>query len=162
MKVLNYTFLLLSVLLLASCTEKQQPVYVVDQVALYQSASEKKNLKTETEFISIAYNDIFGKNITLEDLENAELPYIAFGDKEFIIDLLIRNYLNDTDALLPTDQEMRADIDQFVEDTYLRVYNRYPNEVEVWKLKQLIEKNASITSDMIYYAMMTAEEYRYY
>ena len=63
---------------------------------------------------------------------------------------------------MPTDQIMRADIDQFITDTYLRFYVREPGQYERWQLKQMIEQDAEITPEMIYYAFLTSDEYRYY
>ena len=47
-------------------------------------------------------------------------------------------------------------------DAYLRFFNRQPNEFEAWKVKDMIDKNTDITPQMIYYSMMTSEEYRFY
>jgi hypothetical protein len=70
--------------------------------------------------------------------------------------------INKSGVQIPADAAMRADIPVFVEQTYLRLFNRKPNEFEAWKMKDLIEKNADISPKMIYYSMMTSNEYRYY
>ncbi len=159
---LKFTLFIFLLTLVFSCKKESQVVYQVNDVALYQSAAEKRFLKSETELISIAYSDIFGTSITADLLEKIQGPYIAFGDKATVIDLIIRNFLNATNNQIPGNQQMRANIPQFVIDTYLNLYNRYPDEYESWKLRQMIETDAGITPEMVFYAMMTADEYRYY
>ena len=87
---------------------------------------------------------------------------LAFGDKKLLEDLLIKNMINRPEALLPSNQTMRADVDLFVVNAYQKLYNRSPNELEVFTLKKNINENAQMTSVMVYYAMMTSDEYRYY
>ena len=76
--------------------------------------------------------------------------------------MIVKSMINQSGAQIVTNTVMRNDISTFVEQTYLRFYNRKPNEFETWKMKDLIEKNADITPKMIYYSMMTSDEYRYY
>ena len=83
-------------------------------------------------------------------------------DKKLLEDLLIKNMINRPEALLPNNQTMRADVDLFVVNAYQKLYNRSPNELEVFTLKKNINENAQMTAVMVYYAMMTSDEYRYY
>ena len=70
--------------------------------------------------------------------------------------------INRPESLLPSNQTMRADVDLFVVNAYQKLYNRSPNELEVFTLKKNINENAQMTAVMVYYAMMTSDEYRYY
>lgn len=155
-------FLILPLFFLSSCKKEQVVVYDVNQEKVYQNASEKKSLKTETEFISIAYSDLFGTGITYDVLEKLQGPYISFGDKGLVVDLIIRNFLASPAAKIPADNEMRADLPKFVAETYLKFFNREPDEFEQWKLEQIIRNDNNITAEIVYYAMMTSDEYRYY
>jgi hypothetical protein len=87
---------------------------------------------------------------------------LAFGDKVLIEDVLVKNMLNSSEANLPSDLEMRSDIGLFVKNTYLKLYNREPNELENFTLSKKISENPEMTSAMVYYAMMTSNEYRFY
>src|SRR6478672_2151448 len=73
---------------------KSSYIYEVEPVSVKKDGGNKQNQKTTTEFISIAYSDIFGSTITNTKLVNLSLAYDAFGDKKFIEDLIIRNYLS--------------------------------------------------------------------
>ena len=53
-------FFLAGVLLFGSaCMREVVDQYQVNDINLYSSASEKKNLKTDEQFISILYTDLF-------------------------------------------------------------------------------------------------------
>jgi uncharacterized protein YcfL len=152
----------IALIFLAGCRKERQVVYEVQEQEIYQNSSEKKNLKSTTQFISIAYNDLFGTNITNAELNKFDIAYQAFGDKYILEDMIVKSLVNRQGAQVPTDQQMRNDITTFVEGAYLRFYNRKPNEFETWKMKDLIEKNTDITAKSVYYSLMTSEEYRYF
>lgn len=148
--------------LFACSKDDEQIVFGVNDVDLYQSSGEKDNLKSATEFISIAYADVFQTTVTSSILERLTIPYIAFGDNELIEDEIIRNMLNNQSAIIPSNQDMRNDIPKFVEETYVRFYNREPDAFEAWQMEEFITQDPNLTVELIYYAFMTSEEYRYY
>lgn len=149
--------------LLAACSDEPEVKYEVNRVEVYQSANDKTRLKTESEFISISYADLYGKSIPYDLFEDMGVNLSAFGDKTLIQDLMIRNFLNDsTELQVPTEQEMRGDVDLFIEETYLRFLSRYPTELENWKLKKIITEDPDITPEVVYYGVMTSLEYRHY
>jgi hypothetical protein len=162
MRKILFAFLFLSLLGQMSCNKEKRAVYQVQEQELYQSASEKKNLKTTTQFISIAYNDLFGTNITNSELTKLDVAYQSLGDKHVLEDMIVKSLVNRPGVQIVTNAAMRADIAAFVEGVYLRFYNRKPNEFEAWKMKDFIEKSTTLTPNMIYYSMMTSEEYRFY
>jgi hypothetical protein len=167
MQVLNkrfFAFILLIILGFSQqgCKKETTYIYEVDDVLVTKDQSEKTVSKTMVEFISIAYADIFGSTISQNDLGILSLLYLAFGDKVIIEDVLVKNMLNAPEANLPSDAEMRANIGLYIKNTYLKLYNREPNELESFTLSQKISDNEAMTSAMVYYAMMTSNEYRFY
>lgn len=145
-----------------SCNKEKRYIYEVQQQELYQSAAQKQNLKTTDQFISIAYSHLFGASITNTELTKYNIALQSLGDKSTMQDMIVKSMINRSGVQLVSNTAMRADIPTFVEETYLRFYNRKPNEFERWKMKDLIEKNTDVTPQMIYYSMMTSDEYRYY
>ena len=145
-----------------SCKKETEYIYEVNDVQVRQDVIGKGILKSTIEFLSIAYSDIYGNTISQNQLNRLSLLYLAFGDKKLLEDLLIKNMINRPEALLPSNQTMRADVDLFVVNAYQKLYNRSPNELEVFTLKKNINENAQMTAVMVYYAMMTSDEYRYY
>ncbi len=146
----------------SSCKKDPKYVYGVNDVTVSQPGVNKPNVKSTIEFISIAYSDLFGTSIPSADLTQLSLCYLAFGDKKFVEDLIIRNFLNKSGVIIPTQAQMNADVDSFVKATYRKFYNRDANEFEKWQVVNYIKNNSSVTPELVYYSFMTSDEYRYY
>jgi hypothetical protein len=145
-----------------SCKKEINLVYQLDEVTLQQAEIEKNNVKTQLEFISIAYTDLFGTTISQHDLENMALAYDAFGDNKLMEDLIIRNLIVKNDNHIPETQDMRADPEGFVRDVYAGLFNREANEYELWYFTNLINEDTALTAELVYYSFLTADEYRTY
>jgi|TARA_B110000259_G_scaffold46872_1_gene54610 hypothetical protein len=154
-------FLLLITIALFACSkDEKEYVYQIDEVEISQAGAEKPNVKTSTEYISIAYADAFGSNVPTNLLEDLKRIYDSFGDKGVAENLIIKNFLNDNSVQIPTNQEMEANVSLFVTNAYKKVFNRSPIESELWFLKDCIEKDSNVSPEVIYYALMTSNEYR--
>lgn len=153
---------LLSLVLIFTACRKKEYTYEVNGEEVVKDGVTKTNLKTDVEFISIAYSDLFGTTITNDKLVKLNIEYDAFGDKKLIEDLIVRNFLNDPAVQLPTKAYMDANLDAFISDTYKKFFNRLPNEMEAWNLKKIISADNTITPELVYYSFMTSNEYRYY
>ena len=156
-------FLLFAVILL-SCTKEKQQVnrYVLGDVAAPGYFPGKNNIKSDLQFISIAYTDLYGVQIPNTQLSALTEGYNSLGDKQIIIDRILRNLLKDPSIQKPDMETMRGDIPLFVRDCYRRFLVREPNESELWYLKKLIEEHETLLPEDIFYAFMTSEEYKYY
>ena len=157
-----YSTLFFLAVILCSCKKDVSYVYGVNDATVTQPGANKPNVKSTLEFISISYSDLFGTSIGASDLTDLSLCYLAFGDKKFIEDLIIRNFLNKPGVIIPTQAAMTADVPSFVAATYRKFYNRDPNEFEKWQIVNYINGNSSVTPELIYYSFMTSDEYRYY
>lgn len=157
--ILNIT-LGLVLLLLSNCTKEVKHVYQVQEVHIEQPGADKQSVKSSTEYISIAYSDIFGKAISNSLLQQLTKTYISFGDVSVVEDLIIRNFLNDEAAKIPSNSEMRSDIPEFIKNAFKQLYSRDANEQEIWYFNKLITEDTSVTPDVVYYALLTSNEYR--
>src|SRR5262249_12268731 len=155
-------FFIACLFIAASCTKDKTYIYNVNGVNVTQQSGVKGTAKSTTEFVSIAYSDLFGTTISNDDLTKLFTAYSAFGDKKLIEDRIIRNFLNMPGTNIPTSQQMRNDIPTFITNTYKKLFNRNPNEFEKYYLKNMIQGDTSITSEMMFYSFMTSNEYRYY
>ncbi len=163
LKKFKILFLILALSGIVSCKKKETDyIYGVNDVTVNQSGISKPNVKNTIEFISIAYSDLFGTTIGATELTELSLCYLAFGDKKFIEDLIIRNFLNKTGVIIPSQSTMTADVNAFVQTTYRKFYNRDPNEFEKWQVVNYINTTSNITPELVYYSFMTSDEYRYY
>lgn len=162
MKTPLLSLLLIGLLALSGCKKEKIYTYGVDEVTVEQPGASKPTVKSDFELISIAYTDLFGTTIPPDKLQEAAISYQAFGDKRLVIDMLILNYLNDPSVILPSDASMRADLDAFVDATFRKFFVREPSAFERWYVADLIAKDAALTPDLVYYAFMTSNEYRFY
>ena len=147
-------------ILTLSCQNESLVIFDVEDVEIRQEGIDKPNVKTDIEFISIAYSDLFDRAISKDELVALRQTYASFGDIKLIEDLIIRNFLNGNQVNLPSSAEMRNDIEAFVGQTYRKFLNRNPNEFELWFLVNEIQGNQTITPELIYYSIMTSNEYR--
>lgn len=161
-KGIKYVIVLFAATFLFACKKDVSYIYDVNDVTVSQPGVSKPNVKSTLEFISIAYSDLFGTTIAAGELTDLSLSYLAFGDKKFIEDRIIRNFLNKTGVIIPSQTTMTADAGVFVQATYRKFYNRDPNEFEKWQIVNKINSDTTITPELVYYSFMTSDEYRYY
>ena len=157
-KVRPAALLLSLTLFVFSCKKKQEYVYDVNDETISAAGVQKPNVKSNTEFISIAHTDVMGTTVSAGNLNELKTQYLAFGDKGVVEDLIIRNFMNKSGNTIPT--SIGSDKKAFVTNAYKKVYNRVPNEYEIYYLTDLLNKNSSITAEMFYYSLMTSNEYR--
>ena len=154
---------ILSILILFSCKKEKKVSYHINDVDITQNAVVKDHLKSTTEFISIAYSDIFGTVITTNKLTELSTMYKAFGDKKLIEEMVIKNFLNEPTIQIPQiDRTSENTIQNFVTDSYKKLFNRTPDEYELWFVTESIVKDSDLTAELVYFSLMTANEYRYY
>ncbi len=156
------TLLACCLVLLFSCTKDKKYQYEVDPVTVSQTDGDKTNVKTTTEFISIAYSDLYGNTISQTKLVNLSIAYTSFGDLKVIEERIIRNFLNDPAVIVPTQPSVGGDTALFITNCYRKFYNRDANEFEKYHWLELIRSNSAVTPATIYFAMMTSDEYRFY
>lgn len=163
-KRVKLTRLLLFVVVtsIAACTKEKSYVYEVNNVTVQQPGGVKGTAKSTTEFISIAYADLFGTTISNADLVELFTAYSSFGDKKLIEDRIIRSFLDKPGVQIPSKQTMRSDLSLFINDSYKKFYNREPNEFEKYYMKNFLESDTTVSPSMLYYSFMTSNEYRYY
>lgn len=154
--------LFLSLVLFFSCKKEKQYQYEVDPVNVSDGSGDKPNQKSTIEFISIAYTDLFNTTIPQSKLINLSVAYNSFGDLKVIEDRIIRNLLNTPGVNIPSSVSVNGDTTQFIVNCYRKFYNRDPNELEKFFWKKSIATNTSVTPMIVYYTMMTSDEYRFY
>jgi len=156
---------------LESCKKEQEVIqnvtydntlYDVDTLSLYESNLDKSKQKTGSQYISILYSDLFDRTISSNELLNLSELQLSIGDKQLANELIISSGTNQPDVIMPTDQEMRANVDRFVENTYVRFYLRKPTKYEKHALREMIINDPGLTPELIYTAFATSNEYLFY
>ena len=162
MKKIILVLVVISLAFVSSCKKEKTYIYEVNDVSVNQEGASKPSIKTTTEFISIAYADIFGSTIPSNDLSNLSVLYSAFGDKKIMENMIIKNFLNKPGTQIPTKTQMNADVPIFIKNTYSKFLNRTPNEFELWSTTNILKADTSITPELVFYGMLTSNEYRHY
>ena len=160
----NFLRLLTAFMLLGAIVScrKEQPVYEINNEPVNLNTIDKNTLKRQTEFISQAHADLFGKPIGSNALEKALICYGAFSDKELVEDMMIRDLIRAATGKIPERDAIEANVDSFATATYKKFYHRSPNVMELWNLRNMIQQDTTVNPGMIYYAIMTSDEYKFY
>lgn len=137
-------------------------IYELNPQVVYQSSSEKTKQKSAQQFLSILYANLFQTAIPQDELATLTDVRKANGDKAAIDEILINAFINDANVIIPTNTEMRSDIESFVEAVYVRFYLRLPTAYEVYYLKSQIERDLDLTPKLIYTSFALSNEYKYY
>lgn len=137
-------------------------IYELNPQVVYQSSSEKTKQKTAEQFLSILYANLFQSAIPQDDLIELTDLRRSNGDKGAIDELIINSFINDANVIVPTNAVMRANIEAFVEATYVRFYLRKPTAYEAYFLKSEIENDIDLTPRLIYTSFALSNEYKYY
>jgi hypothetical protein len=146
-----------------ACKKEINPdQYEVNQVELYSSIGEKTKVKTQQQFVSILYTNLFQQALSGNQLVQIIDCLESIGDKELGREVLISNFMNKPNVQLPSDSLMRADPDQFIKDTYERFFVRIPTEGELTWYRNFIETNPQLSSELVYFAFALSNEYLYY
>ena len=156
----HFTFFFL-IIMLFSCKEKSY-VHEINEINVAQNNADKNKEKTPEIFINIAYANLYQEPLSANRLVDATEAVLSIGDKQVAYETLIAKMMVDTDVILPTNAEMRNDLETFVEDTYKRFFVRIPTEAEKTWWVNYLESHPNLTAEHVFFAMATSNEYNFY
>lgn len=164
MQDLNKLFALLGVcvFLLSGCRPEPEPAFVINDVELYPSSAGKDKLKTNEQYVAILYANLFQTALSPNDVFDLNSCIESIGDKELAREVIISNFMNKPGVQIPSVEEMNADLDGFIEDTYIRFFVRMPTEAEREYLRNFISTNPYMTPEIVYFSFALSNEYMYY
>lgn len=154
-------FLLLMLFGSSGCKEESY-VYEVNDVDISPINSTKNKPKTESQYISVLYTNLFQEAIGPNRMLEALAAIQSIGDKRVAYDILVSKYMADDKVVLPSEEEMRADPESFVRDTYRRFMVRQPTEAELQWMLNYIESRPNLTPELVYFSFATSNEHFHY
>ena len=160
-KRLALLFGLILCICLGSCKEEHD-LYQVNELTILPVNSEKDKPKTSAQYISILYTNLFQEAIGPNKMLEAQNAIESIGDKQVAYDILVSKYMNDSDLILPTMDEMRNNTESFVRATYKRFLVRQPTEAELTWMKNYINSRPNLTPELFYFAFATSNEHFHY
>ncbi len=165
-KIYSYPLIFLFVIGVSNCKKEtiDDKVFEVNQVKLYPSASSKLKEKTESQWIAVVYTNLFQQALSAGDIYRAGQCITSIGDKELAREVIISNFMNSTSPLpqIPTNTDMRADIDKFVKDTYERFLIRRPTEGEKQYFRNEITNDPLRSAEIVFFSFALSNEYLFY
>lgn len=147
---------------ISSCKKEQVGVFELTEVPLVSTAAEKDKVKTNQQFVSILYTNLFQSAMSGSDIFELDQLFQSVGDIEVSKEVLISNFFNQAGVQLPTVEEMNADVEAFIVDTYKRFFVRLPNEAEKAWVRNFIQSNPYMTPELVYFSFALSNEYQFY
>lgn len=149
-------------LVFSSCKKEEDILYGVKGVEVFPQGADKGKVKSPEQFLSILYANLFQQALPSNQLVQLSRLVQSIGDKDVAYEIIISNFMNRPDVILPTNEEMREDIEAFIEDTYKRFFVRPPSEIEKVYFINYLENNQDVTPELVFFAFALSEEYRIY
>ncbi len=137
-------------------------MYEVDPVDLAQYDGNKDREKTNQESAAILHANLFQTALSPGDLYKIDQCIQSIGDKQLAREVIISNFMNKPGVIIPTPEEMLADVDGFITATYNRFLVRNPTEAERTWFRNTIEADPNVTPELIYFSFALCEEYQFY
>ena len=157
-----FTVALCSLLFAGACKKEKEVIYDVDNVNAEVLGADKNKLKSEQQYVAALHANLFQDALSVSSLQEITDLILSCGDKDVIHEILISNFMNEADVLLPTSTEMRDDIGLFIDETYERFLIRPPTQLEKAFLTDYIENNQDATPELIYFGFALSNEYQFY
>lgn len=149
-------------ILLGACRPDDQYLYEVNTVDLMASNDHKSREKSDEQYIATLYANLFQKSISGDRMAEIKDAISSVGDKDLARQLVISRFLNDPAVMIPTQEDMRSNLESFVRMTYERFMIRPPSQAELLYLVNYLEKNPQLTPEMVYLSFLLSEEYQFY
>jgi hypothetical protein len=145
-------------LILPACGNAR--VYEAPTIHLKAPSLDKPNRKSTAQFLSIAWSDLFGSSIPPNELRQWLFAYEAFGDLKLMEEMIIKALISKAKDQIPAGEDMRDNLPEFIRNTYFRFLKRDPLPHEAWELEKMIRDDPGLSPEMIWYAVLTSDEYR--
>lgn len=146
----------------ASCSREEYVVYDVNPVGVEGVNYGKDKKKSVEQYISILYANLFQRALSANQLVEIRDLIESIGDQQVAFEIVLSNFMNRSDVEIPTNTEMRADVDGFINDTYRRFLIRLPTEAEKTWFRNYIQTHTFLTPQIIYMSFALSNEYQYY
>ena len=157
----NILLLLIVFFSIAAC-KKDEPIYEINQLQSNSYNANKNKLKSASQYISILYANLFQKALSPNELVEITRCIESVGDKGLVHEVVLSNFMNSDDVIIPSDSLMRADLDVFLEETYKRFFIRDITEAEREFFLNFFNSNPNVSAEMVYMSFALSNEYQFY
>ena len=162
MHILNKIIVFFLLILIVSSCQKDDIVYDINQLQSSSYNANKNKQKSIGQYISIVYANLFQKALSSNELVEITRCIESIGDKQVAHEIVLSNFMNEPDVIIPSDSLMRADLDLFLEETYKRFFVREITEAEREFFLNYLNANPNVSSEMVYMSFALSNEYQFY
>jgi len=148
--------------MLIACQKQFDKTYEVNEVGLNPNSASKVKLKSNEQYVSILYTNLFQQALPGNQLIDLSDCIESIGDKALAHQVVVSNFMNKPGLILPSNINMRDNPDAFITATYKRFLIRLPTEGEKLWFKNFIQSNPQLTPELVYVAFALSNEYAYY
>tara|TARA_B110000914_G_scaffold179814_1_gene161926 strand:+ start:1392 stop:1889 length:498 start_codon:yes stop_codon:yes gene_type:complete len=158
---INLIFIIVLFLSMSSC-QKEDLVYDINELHASSYNANKNKLKSIGQYISIIYANLFQKSLSSNELVEITRCIESIGDKQIANEIILSNFMNKQDVIIPSDSLMRADLDLFLEETYKRFFVRDITQAEREFFLVFLNSHPHVTCEMVYTSFALSNEYQFY
>ena len=162
MHIFNRFLVFIFAISIVSSCQKDDVIYDINQLQSSSYNANKNKLKSVGQYISIVYANLFQQALSSNELVEITRCIESIGDKEVAHEIVLSNFMNSQDVILPSDSLMRADLDAFLEETYRRFFVRDITEAEREFFLNFLNSNPNVSSEMVYMSFALSNEYQFY
>lgn len=153
---------LAGLLLAMGCRPEPEVRFELNGIEVSPQTAVKDRLKSPEQWISIVHTNLFQTAMPANELFDVTEVFSSIGDQEIAREVLLSNFFNEPGVTLPTMEELQADPDAFIDETYVRFFVRLPSVAERTYLRNFIDNHPGMTPELIYMSFALSEEYLYY
>ena len=158
----KYCIKILVVLFVFSSCQQDDLIYDINQLQSSSYNANKNKQKSIGQYISIVYANLFQTALSSNELVEITRCIESIGDKQVAHEIVLSNFMNSDDVLIPSDSLMRADLDLFLEETYKRFFVRDITEAEREFFINYLTANPNVSCEMVYMSFALSNEYQFY
>ena len=162
MHILNKIIVFFLLIFIVSSCQKDDIVYDINQLQSSSYNANKNKQKSIGQYISIVYANLFQKALSSNELVEITRCIESIGDKQVAHEIVLSNFMNSDEVIIPSDSLMRADLDVFLEETYKRFFVREITEAEREFFLNYLNANPNVSSEMVYMSFALSNEYQFY
>ena len=149
-------------MLLYACKKEKQVSFGVTNQKLYEDKAKKTKRKSDAEYISILYTNLYQSPISPSQLYKTQNIIFSIGDRSVAVETVLSNYFNTSGLKIPPNTEMRKNVDSFITNSYKRFFLRFPSEGEKTFFRNYINSHSTVSVELVYTAFAASDEYQYY
>lgn len=144
------------------CRPDPQTHFELNGIEVSTQTAVKDRLKSPEQWVSIVYTNLFQAALPANELFDVSQVFSSIGDQEIAREVLLSNFFNSDEVQLPTPEEMQANPDAFIDETYLRFFVRLPTAAERTYVRNFLDNHPGMTPELVYMSFALSEEYLYY